>query len=223
VDATFIEGVAAVVAGIAIFCGSVFLVLTFVMGAKLAYFVTASVTLAFVLIMGLVWTFSDPTAPLGPVGEPAKWTAVSAAEEGDELNGPSASEYPESPWEPVDEEDQSALTQSTELQTDGLDYIVAEVDTGNLPNEVSENYLADSESVRFLQEGDTQYGAVTFDAPTGEKGPSVVALMEYDAGDPLLDARMITGGTFALLVGHLIFLSLAERRARRSREEAPAT
>src|ERR671914_2891379 len=104
-DATFIEGAAATIAAIIVFCGSVFLLLTFVMGAKLAYYVTASVTLGFVLILGLIWSTSSPLAPLGPVGELPEWTGTSAAEEGGELEGPSATEYPEGPWTAIDTED----------------------------------------------------------------------------------------------------------------------
>jgi hypothetical protein len=219
VDATFIEGVAAVVAGVVVFCGSVFLLMTFVMGAKLAYFVTASVTLAFVLIMGLVWASSDPLAPLGPVGEQPEWLGVSAVEEGDDLGGPSGSEYPEGPWEPINEDDQTALTQSTDLQNSAVDFITAEVDSGNLPEDVTENYTADPDSVRFLEQDSTQFGGVTLDAPAGEKGPTVMAVMEFDPGDPLKDARLVVLGTFVLLVGHLFFLSSSERRARRKREE----
>ena len=41
-DLTFVEGIAAVASGILIFAGSVWLLLTMVMGARLAYFVSAS-------------------------------------------------------------------------------------------------------------------------------------------------------------------------------------
>ncbi len=62
-DAIFVEGVAAVLAGIIVFCGSVFFLLSLVVGARLAYFITASVTLAFLSIMGVVWSVN----PLGPL------------------------------------------------------------------------------------------------------------------------------------------------------------
>ena len=214
-DSTFIEGAAAVASGVIVFCGSVFLLLTFVMGAKLAYYVTASVTLAFLLIMGLVWSVNE----LGPVGQLPEWDPVSIAEEGGELTGPSASEYPEGPWQEVDPEDTDALTQSTELQTGALEYTTAEVEEGNLPEEVTEAYTADTESVRLLEDGEEQYGGVTLAPPQGDEGPTIVAIMQYDPGNPLGEARMITAATFVLLVVHLFLLSRAEKQARRRREE----
>ncbi len=53
-DLTFVEGIAAAVSGIIIFCGSVWLLLTMIMGARLAYFVSASLFLGFILIKGVV-------------------------------------------------------------------------------------------------------------------------------------------------------------------------
>ena len=53
-DLTFVEGVAAVVSGVIVFCGSVWLLLSMVMGPRLAYFISASLTLGFLLIMGVV-------------------------------------------------------------------------------------------------------------------------------------------------------------------------
>jgi hypothetical protein len=214
-DAIFIEGVGATAAGIIVFCGSVFLLLAFVMGAKLAYYVTASVTLAFLVIMGLVWSVNE----LGPVGQLPEWEPVSTAEEGGNLTGPSASEYPEGPWQEVNEDDADQLTQATELQTGALDYIVAEADEGNLPGEVSDTYTADSESVRLLEDGGEQFGGVTLAPPQGEEGPTVIAIMQYDPGNPLGEARIITVATLLLLVAHLFLLSRAEKQARRKREE----
>ena len=69
-DTTFLTGSAAFLSAIIVFCGSVFLLLAFVLGARLAYWVTASVTLSFVFIMGAVWSYGTP---LGPVGQLPKW------------------------------------------------------------------------------------------------------------------------------------------------------
>jgi hypothetical protein len=215
-DATFIEGSAATIAAVIVFCGSVFLLMTFVMGAKLAYFVTASVTLAFLLIMGLIWSTNE----LGPVGQLPAWEPLAIAEEGDELTGPSASEYPDGPWQEFGTEEES-LTQSTELQTGALEALTARVDEGELPEEASAN-TANSETARFLEEGSDLYGGVTLEPPEGDEGPTVVAIMQYDPGNPLGQARTITLGTFILLVIHLFFLSRSEKQARRKREE-PAT
>jgi hypothetical protein len=216
VDATFIEGAAAVIAAVLVFCGSVFMLMTFVMGARLAYFVTASVTLAFLLIMTLIWSMNE----LGPVGQLPAWEPLAVAEEGGNLSGPSASEYPEGPWQEFGTDEES-LTQATELQTGALEAMTARVEDGKLPDEAAAN-TANSETARFLEEGDDLYGGVTLEPPQGEDGPTIVAIMQFDPGNPLGMARQIALGTFILLVLHLFFLSRSERRARRMREE-PAT
>jgi hypothetical protein len=46
----------------------------------------------------------------------------------------------------------------------------------------------------------------------------VVAILEYDPGDPLGRARIAVAGAFVLLVLHLFGLSRSERRARREAE-----
>ncbi len=66
----FIEGVATVVAGVIVFCGSVFLILYLIVGARLAYFLTASITLAFLSLMAVVWWVN----PLGPLEHQAPIT-----------------------------------------------------------------------------------------------------------------------------------------------------
>ena len=213
-----IEGVGATVAAVIVFCGSVFLLLTFIMGAKLAYLVTASVTLGFMLIMGLIWSTNE----LGPVGTLPEWELVSIEEEGEPLEGPSASEYPEGPWEEVPSDDQEMLTLATELQTEALDFLTARVDEGELPDD-AQNNTADSESVRLLERDGEQYGGVTLTPPQGDEGTPIVAIMSYDPGDPLGQARLITFVTLLLLAGHLFFLSRAEASARRKRQENATT
>ena len=75
------------------------------------------------------------------------------------------------------------------------------------------------------------YGAVTYEQievdPEAEdieepegSGEPIIVVMSYDAGNPSRPARMITAGTLLILVGHLVGLSLAERRAKRDREAA---
>ncbi len=72
-DTIFVEGLATVVAAVIVFCGSVFFLLSLVVGARLAYFITASVTLAFLSIMGVVWSVN----PLGPLPlSLGRWIAV---------------------------------------------------------------------------------------------------------------------------------------------------
>src|SRR5687767_15302288 len=119
-DLVFIEGVAAVVCSFILFVGSAWLLLTLIMGGRLAYFVTASVTLGFIFIMTLVWSYGDP---LGPVGQMPEWNKVDIGESASSLEFGPASEYPEDPWEAPAKDDQDALTKAAELESAAIDYL----------------------------------------------------------------------------------------------------
>jgi hypothetical protein len=249
-DTIVIEGVAAVVSGVIVFCGSVWLILTMVLGARLAYFVTASVTLAFVVMMGVVWSIN----PLGPVGALPGWEETGVSEDVAELEGPNAGSYPDSPWEEFDEEDEAEQALASELESAATNALAAAIESGDVEAFAEATQAVVSEgSARVLESDGVRYGAVTLEpapeaepaeeeaaedspiqeldvppVPSPEPTPAselpdedarVYALFELDPGNPLGQARMITGGTLVLLVLHLFGLSLSERRSKALSDE----
>lgn len=220
----FVTGIAAVVAAVVVFVGSIWLLLTMVLGARLAYFVTASLTLGFVLIMAVVWSIGTP---LGPVGQLPGFDPVAIAASPDQLDFQDGASYPEDPWRPVDTEDEADTTKAGELGNAAADYLAQAIERGEITNFSDPGVAtADTESVRFLERGSTLYGAITFepgeatDPTTGEtledqpNEGQVVVVMAFDPGNPNSTARQIAGGTLLLLVLHLWGLSRMERRAR---------
>ena len=229
-DAVFIEGMAATISAIIVFCGSVFFLLLMLMGARLAYLITATVTLGFILILGGIWSFSNEGAPLGPVGPLPEWNLESVVAEGESLEGPQAAAYPdEGDWREIDAENDKENAQSAELGSSALDAVEAGVDEGQFPSNAVNN-VANTDTVRLLEEGGELYGAVTLEPPPAtedtpedeEPAPNIVALMQYDPGNPLWEARKVTLITLGLFIIHLFFLSVSEKRARKPRE-APAS
>jgi hypothetical protein len=211
VDLTFVEGVAAVVSGVIVFCGSVWLLLSMVMGPRLAYFISASLTLGFLLIMGVVWSIN----PLGPIGKPPEWDAVAIGEEASEIDFGPASDYPDAPWVEPNQDDSVELSEAAELGTDSLDYLASEIAEKRVRSFTNAaDAAANSDTVRFLQQGEDQYGAVTLEAVPGAEGGPVITIMKRDPGNPLGPPRTITAGTFLLFAAHLFGLSRAEKRAR---------
>jgi hypothetical protein len=210
-DSTFITGVGATVAAILIFCGSVWLVLTMVLGARLAYFVSASVTLGFLLIMGVVWSIN----PLGPLGESPSFTGTSI--------GPDASEfgYPEGDWFVPSEDDAAQMTQKAELEGAAVDYLEISIENGaeGVEFEEASDAVVNTDESRLIEVDGTTYGGAVLE-PTEAEAESddpptpVTVIMEYDPGNQLGPARMITGGTFLLLLIHLFFLGRAERTVK---------
>ncbi|MGH2735036.1 MAG: hypothetical protein ACRDKZ_05620 [Actinomycetota bacterium] len=166
-DAIFVEGVAATISALLVFCGSVWLLLSMVMGVRLAYLVTASVTLGFLFIMGIVWSLS----PLGPVGALAEWEQVSLALDQGELEGPSVDSYPEGPWREPNTEDEAESTLASDLESDATSYLEEQIDAGEI-TEFSgiEQAVVTEESARLLEVDGESYGAVQFEpAPAPEE------------------------------------------------------
>ena len=165
-DTILIEGVAAVVSGFIVFCGSVWLLLTMVLGARLAYFVTASVTLAFIVMMGVVWSLN----PLGPVGALPGWEETSVSEDVAELEGPSASSYPDSPWEEFPEDDDAEQALASELESAGTDALTAAIESGDVESfEEATQAVVSEDSARVLEADGVRYGVVTLEpAPEAE-------------------------------------------------------
>ena len=231
-DETFLTGSAAFLSAIIVFCGSVFLLMAFVMGARLAYWVTASVTLAFVFIMGAVWSYGTP---LGPVGQLPQWNTVDLGTSVDQLDFGPAADYPdEGGWHAADPENATEVTQQSELESASQDYLEDEIAKGGAAKESFDNLdeaIVEDESARLIDVDGDIYGAITYvqividpddelATPPEGSGDPIVIVMSYDPGNPSRPARMITAGTFLVLVGHLFGLSRAEKRAKRDREAA---
>jgi hypothetical protein len=211
-DATFFQGMAAFVSAVLVFCGSVFLLLAMVLGARLSYFITASVTLGFLVIMGVVWSIN----PLGPVGQLPEWKPVDIGESADELEFGPASSYPDSPWRAPDEEDDVERAKASELDTSAADYLETAIDDEEVTAFDDASDASPADDLTLLTEsGGEEYGMVTLEALEGEEGGPVVVVMSYDPGDPLGEARLITGGTTVLFGLHLFGLSRAEKKSRR--------
>ena len=209
-DLTFVEGIAAAGSGIIIFCGSVWLLLTMIMGARLAYFVSASLFLGFILIMGVVWSIN----PLGPIGEAPQWDPVAISEQASEIDFGPASDYPDDPWRVPDQEDAVETSEAAELGTDAIDYLDGEIQEQNVKSfQAAADAAANSDSLRFFEQGGELYGAVRLEPLEGKEGTPVITVMQRDFGNPLGPARSITLGTFLLLGVHLFGLSRAERKA----------
>jgi hypothetical protein len=213
----FIEGIAAFLSAIIVFCGGVWLLLMLIMGGKLAYFVTATVTLAVMLIMGVVWSTSE----LGPVGEQPSWSAVGVGEQVSEIDFGAAESYPEAPWDPVDRDVTAIAELAGELESSAPDELEIAIEEGDVTTveSVSET-LVDADATRLLEEDGTQYGAVTFIPLTGDE-PLAIAILERDPGNTLGPPRQLTVGILILFALHLFGLSRIEKRAK-AHTQAPA-
>lgn len=162
-DSIFVEGVAATISALVIFCGSVMLLLTMVLGIRLAYLVTASVTLAFLFIMGVVWSL-PAASPLGPVGTLPEWEETTIAEDTAALDFGPAQEYPDGDWRAPDEEDDVELAKAADLGTSAMDSLEAAIDDGTVEQfEESSQAVVGEDTTRLIEVDGKEYGAVTFE------------------------------------------------------------
>jgi hypothetical protein len=231
-DTTFLTGAGAVVSAVLVFCGGVWMLLTMVMGGRLAYFITASITLAFVAIMSLVWSFAQQATPLGPVGQLQEYRPEAVGQGGDVDFG-QAGAYPEEPWRLPNENDEAETAKAAEAEGAATDALEAAIAEGRIDvfDTIDEAQVI-PESARLLEQDGVEYAAVLLGPvqagagaettepaeldPTAED--TVMVVLRFDPGNPLGLARIILIGTLVLLVVHLFGLSRAERAARRLAE-----
>ena len=225
-DEIFVTGVGVTIAAVLVFCGSVWLLLTVVLGARLAYFVTASVTLAFILMMGVVWSFTNAASPLGPVGQLPSFSPEALGEGGDVDFG-AAGSFPDEPWRVPDEDDDAETTQKSEAETAATEAVGEAISAGDITSiEAPDDATAVSDGTRLLEQDGVIYaGVIVQSSETGsgdeqepeidpESEGNVLVVLQYDPGNPLGTARTITLGVLIVLGAHLFGLSRSERKAR---------
>jgi hypothetical protein len=206
----FVTGVAVTVAGIIVFIGSIFLLLSLVLGGRLAYFVTASVTLAVLVILGVVWSIN----PLGPVGQLPEWEPRGAADTPAQINFGPMSSYPNGPWQTPNKNDVAQVALASAMQGVATAALQSGITSGKVKNFPTTSLaVVDATKTRLLMQGSKQYGAVTYGSTSG-KARSAVALFYYNPGDPLGPPRKITLGLFIVFALHLFGMNRIERKAK---------
>jgi hypothetical protein len=227
IDTTFIQGVAAFISAIIVFVGSVAFLLSLVLGGRLAYFLSATITLAFVLIMAVVWSFGWNTTPLGPVGQQPEWHVEAVADSVADVDFGGAADYPDGGgWHAANPDDQGETARASELESSATDALEQAITDEEVSDFLSiTQATVNQDLTRLMEQGGTEYGGVTFEAAPDTGAPSdaqAVVFMSYDPGNPYGVARVITAGTFVLFVLHLFGLSRSERKVRRKAEEEAA-
>lgn len=157
-DSIFVEGIAVTVSAIIVFCGSVWLLLALVLGPRLSYFITASITLGFLLLMGAVWSIGEP---LGPVGVLPSYQPLGVAESVDEIQFGPAADYPEGDWFEPSEEDDAQTDIKTGAEGAATGELEDAIEAGEITAfERADQATVDTDSTRLLERDGTFYAAV---------------------------------------------------------------
>lgn len=168
-DSLLVEGIAATVSAIIVFCGSVWLLLALVLGPRLAYFISASVTLGFMLLMGAVWSVGEP---LGPVGELPSWTEVGVAETADEIQFGPAADYPDGGWFEPSAEDAEQGEFASAAEGEAPAALGKAIEEGEITEFTDPDQASvDSDGTRLFLQDDVVFAAIRFEvAPDAEEG-----------------------------------------------------
>ncbi|HYP22666.1 MAG TPA: hypothetical protein VEV43_03750 [Actinomycetota bacterium] len=161
-DSIFVEGVAATVSSIIVFCGSVWLLLALVLGPRLSYFITASVTLGFLLMMGVVWSVGEP---LGPVGELPSYSQVGVGDTPAESGFGPAGDFPDGGgWFTPNPEEAAHAEIKSGAEGEAPDLLAEAIDAGEITSfEQPDQAQVDADSTQLLEQDGTFYAAVRFE------------------------------------------------------------
>ncbi len=216
-DTAFLTGMGAFVSAVIIFIGSAFLLLTLIVGARLAYWITASVTFAFAFIMAVVWSIN----PLGPVGKLPEWDQIDLGTNAEQLEFDAAAQYPDSPWREPDPDDQVETTKVSELEGAATEAFEVALDKGRVDFDPSVSILVVEDSSRLIERGGTEYGLTRLEILNAleETEGEIAVVMKYDPGNPLGQARIIAAGMLGLFALHLFGLSRTEKQVAAERPE----
>ena len=213
---TNIEGALVVVAGFVIFGGSVWLLLSAVVGVRMGYLISATGLFAFMVILAALWAFGAPGTPpnLGPRGDLPTWFGLAAGQELSSPTYPVVDDYPEEPW--VDPEESGRFRGEVEAVTLAFQEFLAEEAAGELRRAGIEGEITpetfEITDLRFAEVDGTPLAAARAFAGTG--GPEVEVVGYKDAGDLALPSWLFLGASIIGFAVHVPFLDRAERRRK---------
>jgi hypothetical protein len=219
---TLAKGAGAVLMGFTIFIGSVYLLLSAVLGRWMGYLVLVVAFSGWIAMLSALWTFGffsqgpDTPVNLGPRGAEPAWVPllVSTGETSDRYRV--FASYPEGPWNEVEGVELPASTQSVggvvtaylaERANEELD--IPDTD----PTAVtSVDFSVDR--IHFAPAEDENTSLAVVQAHFTEGGPLVTVSLYHDSGSVPRYSFMFLGGSILLFAIHLPLLDAAERKRR---------
>jgi hypothetical protein len=219
---TLAKGVGVTVMGLILFIGSVYLVLTAVLGRWMAYLVVMVSFAGWMAMLSAVWAFGlfsqgpDTPVNLGPRGaEPAWIPLLASTEQTSDAYGTFES-YPGGPWEEAGEGERAAEVQQV---SGAVTDFLAEQANEELGIELTDpraiagtRFTVDSIAFAEAEDGDTELAVAQ--AHFAEGGPLWTVSLYFDTGSVPRYSYMFLAGSVLLFAIHLPLLDIAERRRR---------
>lgn len=219
---TLAKGLGVTVMSVILFIGSVYLILTAVLGRWMGYLVVAVSLFGWMAMLSALWAFGfysqgpDTPVNLGPRGAEPAWVPlqVSTDETSDEFEA--FSSYPEGPWREPGPRELPASTQSVSgVVTDFLadraneDLGIEHTD----PTAITAiDFTVDRIHFAPAEDGTTSLAVVQ--AHFSEGGPLLTVSLFHSSGSVPRYSYMFLAGSVVLFLVHLPFLDAAERKRR---------
>jgi hypothetical protein len=216
---TVFKGAGVVLMGFILFIGSVYLILTAVLGRWLGYLVLMVAFSGWMIVLSALWAFGfysqgpDTPVNLGPRGSEPAWVPLLAAV-GETSDAHEAfRSYPGEPFEEP-EEGQTAQVQSVSgIVTDFLaEEANAELELEHTDARALTGVDFAVDDLRFATVGDDQLAVA--EAHFLEGGPLWTVSLTFDEGSVPKYSYMFLAGSVILFAVHLPLLDIAERKRR---------
>jgi hypothetical protein len=214
------KGAGVVAMGLILFVGSVYLLLTAVLGRWMGYLVLMVSFSGWLIMLSSLWAFGffsqgpDTPVNLGPRGAEPAWVPLLASTDSTSDRYEQFQAYPDAPWEqPKPGEDAADVQSVTGIVNDFL------AEEANLELDIPESdptavtgvdFAVDS--IHFADAGDTQLAVAR--AHFLEGGPLWTVSLYHDEGSVSKYSYMFLVGSLIVFGVHLPLLDRAERKRK---------
>lgn len=240
----FFLGVLSVICGFILFAGSGYVLLSGVLGRKMAYLVAAIAFFTVLALLSSLWTFGfwasgpDTQADQGPRGPEPGWVAVASGVDPASDEYPVAQLYPADPWQEPNEgqavsvdplaasirefaaqqaNEEAGIEEEIEIPVWAGGNGLPEHEPGEEPFIPSDFVVQD---IRFTTDGDTSLGAGRVFYKGG--GTQLTVIARHDAGAVSAWSWVFLIGSLIGFAAHVPFLDREEKRRKGIVTSAPA-
>jgi hypothetical protein len=215
------KGAGVVIMGLIVFVGSVYLMLTFILGRWMGYLVLMVAFSGWMMIQSSLWLFGywsqglETPTNLGPRGSEPAWVALEASTDQTSTKFQTFDAYPGRPWA------EASASQTADIQSasGAVTTFLAEQTNEELglaetdPTAIQGTQFA-IDSIRFAtaEDGKTKLGVVQSHFSGG--GPLWTVSLYFDSGSVPRYSYMFLAGSILLFVIHLPLLDRAEKKRK---------
>ncbi len=216
---TLAKGAGVTLMAFILFVGSVYLILTAVLGRWMGYLVLMVAFSGWMILLSALWAFGfysqgpDTPVNLGPRGAEPSWVPlVASTGETSDLYETFKS-YPGEPWKEPGKGDTAQVQSLTGIVTD---FLAEEANAGLEIEALDPRALSGVDfavdRLRFANSGDTQLAVA--EAHFLDGGPLWTVSLAYDEGSVPKYSYMFLAGSVLLFAVHLPLLDIAERKRK---------